>query len=285
MIPSAMDNYGTDYCSILVIPTLPPTVIIAENSGRLHQSILMESEDDNEKSFNDIDTSLQIDPSESILNVMEVVELELGIQDSKVQNNCPIYLKRDLINECRYYAYHNTGLHAITVNFIKELQQYVDFNEETCEKIPSLGSDSRCEYIVCTKALENSNFNPVIGLTFLQSPSGLLLLLASGQLVSLDLITNSSMLRDIDTNTNQRDKFLQESPLKKILKESFEVHIRNILKSGPSQPILKLDKQREPTPIESLEVLTQTTQMLREQYFTKHDKVKQELQKRVSQNI
>lgn len=69
--------------------------------------------------------------------------------------------------------------------------------------------------------------------------------------------------------------------MKKIFKDSFENHIRTILKSDVSQPILKLDKSVEPKPQEALEVLMQAMQVLREQNFTKHDKARQEIQKRV----
>lgn len=44
MYPPTQDNYGNDSCSILVLPTNPATVIIAEPSGKLFHSILLESE-------------------------------------------------------------------------------------------------------------------------------------------------------------------------------------------------------------------------------------------------
>lgn len=66
-----------------------------------------------------------------------------------------------------------------------------------------------------------------------------------------------------------------------MFQESFELHIKNILKTGLSQPILKLDKSSEPTPQESMELLMHATQTLRDQYFNKHDKARQEIQKRI----
>lgn len=41
--PQKQDNYGDDSCSILLIPTLPPTVVVADNLGKLHHSLLVES--------------------------------------------------------------------------------------------------------------------------------------------------------------------------------------------------------------------------------------------------
>lgn len=31
-----------------------------------------------------------------------------------------------MVNESRYFAYHNTGLHAVSVEFIQQLQRFVD---------------------------------------------------------------------------------------------------------------------------------------------------------------
>lgn len=86
------------------------------------------------------------------IHVMETVELELGLpRESNSTDNyiCPIFLKRwykhfksinhirikevsfyfylirDFINEFRYFAYHDTGLHVITINFIAELQRFL----------------------------------------------------------------------------------------------------------------------------------------------------------------
>ena len=44
MTPSTVNNYGLDSCSILVIPSLPPTLIIAETNGKLHHALFLEAE-------------------------------------------------------------------------------------------------------------------------------------------------------------------------------------------------------------------------------------------------
>lgn len=144
-----------------------------------------------------------------------------------------------------------------------------------------LSTSSRAEYLICTKVFDANKLNPVLGFTLSQSPSGLIVLLSSGQVVTLDLITDPSLIRGwhIPSNTKQRQDL--DSPMKKIFKDSFENHIRTILKSNVSQPILKLDKSIEPKSQESFELLLQATQVLREQHFTKHDKARQEIQKRV----
>lgn len=147
-----------------------------------------------------------------------------------------------------------------------------------------LRKPSHAEYIVCTKTFDNCKINPVFGFTLLQSPAGLVVVLSSGQIVSLHVITNPTILRhigkglDVDTTNSLQTG----SPtLKKIFSESFETQIKNILASGASQPILKSHDAKDVSPKEILELLIYATKTLHEQYITKHDKVKQEIEKRV----
>lgn len=287
MYPSTTDNYGSDSCSLLVLPSNPPTIVIAEACGKLYHMILVESDDlepeNNEVSVSEIDSSLKIDPSEWAVHVLETVELELGLPgpNKSKTSYCPIFLKADINNEMRYFAYHSTGLHAISVDFIRELEDFFDDSVENPDK-PSLQTPSYVEYIVCTKALANSKANPVLGFTLFQSPSGLLLLLASGQVVSLDVITNPAHLRHLIKNSGQKSLKTAsgDSATKHIFSESFESDIKKILSTGVSQPILKLGQSKDITPKECLELLLHATQMLREQHISKHDRVRQELEKR-----
>ncbi|EAT41920.1 AAEL006488-PA, partial [Aedes aegypti] len=283
ILPQVEDNYGLDSCSLVVIPSLPPTIIIAESSGKTHHALLLEEEFPFHRSFSELDSSLVIYPSEWYLQVLETVELELGLTgvDETKSYSCPIHLKRDPLNESRYFAYHNAGLHAITLDFTRQLMQFVENEEDTTDRYPLFTSQSRAEYVVCTKALQNMSSNAVLGFALLQSPSGFLLQLASGQVVTLDLISDHHLIRDWKVKSGSKSLTGTESPLKKLLKDPFQDRIQSILKSGTTQPILKLDKTSEPTPQESFELLTQATRMLREHYFVKHEKARQEIERRV----
>lgn len=283
ILPQVEDNYGLDSCSLVVIPSLPPTIIIAESSGKTHHALLLEEEFPSHRSFSELDSSLVIYPSEWYLQVLETVELELGLTgvDETKSYSCPIHLKRDPLNESRYFAYHNAGLHAITLDFTRQLMQFVENEEDTTDRYPLFTSQSRAEYVVCTKALQNMSSNAVLGFALLQSPSGFLLQLASGQVVTLDLISDHHLIRDWKVKSGSKSVTGTESPLKKLLKDPFQDRIQSILKSGTTQPILKLDKTSEPTPQESFELLTQATRMLREHYFVKHEKARQEIERRV----
>uniref|UniRef100_A0A182MK59 Nucleoporin Nup88 n=1 Tax=Anopheles culicifacies TaxID=139723 RepID=A0A182MK59_9DIPT len=287
--PQVDDNYGLDSCSLIVIPTLPPTVIIAESTGKTHHALFLEESCPLERSLTSelADSHLTMHPCEWYLHVLETVELELGlpsVEETKEAKSysCPLHLKRDPLNDARYFAYHNAGLHAVTLDFTRPLHDFVqqEGDEDMIEKYPLFNSHSRAEYVVCTKALQNANTNAVLGFTLLQSPSGLVLFLASGQVVSLDLITDHSLIRKWPLAGSNKKTNNGESPIKNMLKDSFQKRIHTILKSGLTQPILKLDQTTEPTPQEAFELLTQATRMLRENYFVRHDKARQEIEKR-----
>lgn len=49
--PSTVDNYGLDSCSLLVIPSLPPALVIAESNGKLHHALFLEAENAEDVSY------------------------------------------------------------------------------------------------------------------------------------------------------------------------------------------------------------------------------------------
>lgn len=105
---------------------------------------------------------------------------------------------------------------------------------------------------MCTTAFNTDKINPILGFTLLQSPSGLLLILGSGQIISLNLIIDNLFIPAFETQAQNNG--IEEYPAKKLLKGSFDQHIKNILKSDISQPILKLDKSNPPTSRQAYEV-------------------------------
>lgn len=280
MLPSSFDNYGVDSCSILIIPSLPPTVVIAENSGNLFHGLLMDTDSSENNSFNAIDSNLNIYPSEYTIHILEKIVLELGLHESSKSKeySCPVFLKRDLLNEFRYFAYHNTGLHSVVVDLLTELQQFID-KELDQKSVPLLSAPSRAEYLVCTKGLDSNNVNAVLGFTVLQMPPGFVLLLSSGQIVSMHLMTDPRLLDCFDVKAKG---FKTTVDSRAANQTSFDTQIRTMLKTGVNQPILKLDKSNEPTPKESYELLRHATQTLKDQYFKKHDDVSKEIRKRVN---
>lgn len=272
MIPSQKDNYGDDSCSLLVIPTLPTTLVIAENSGLLHHMIMIDAPAE-DQSFDVTKTILNNDWD---LYVVESIELELGLSEEKKKecSAAPVILKRDPINETRYFCYHDTGLHGVTIGFVQQLQSYVN---DDSESEPNLNVRSRAEYILSTKAFNSSKVNAIVGVGLLQSPSGIFAILSSGQVVSLNTMKLSlSVLPEI--NAAASDVNGQKFADKKI---AFDQHIRALLTSGVTQPILKLDKSKPPTSQQAFELLMNSIQVMRDNQFKRHDQVRQDIAKRM----
>lgn len=287
--PATADNYGCDYCAVLVLPSQPPTVVMAETNGNLHHGLLLEATDEETgggDGWGADDSGLSA--AEWSVHVLETVQLELGLSGAgeTSSNSCPVFLKRDVCNEARYFAYHETGLHACTVEYIAELAYFADDrNDGQTPAGDLLSRASHAEYVICTQALPSARPNAVLGFALLTAPAGMLVFLASGQVVSLNLIADSSTLRDLlgaaarrTENDGSRGK--QQPPT---APPSFELHIKSLLQSTVTQPLLQLGRSAstEPSAKETLELLMHATNLLREQYFAKHDRCRQELEKRV----
>lgn len=269
MMPSKKDNYGDDSCSLLVIPTLPPTLVIAENRGMLHHIVMIETKDD-ETSLNDSKSILSFDYD---LFVLESIELELGLKedDQKESSASPVLLKRDPVNEQRYFCYHETGLHGINIGFLPQIQSYIE-NDESDEV--RLNIKSKAEYILSTKATSSSKVNAVLGFGVLQSPSGIFTILSSGQVVSLNTMKIvGNQIPDINSSP---PKIKSKEIDRRI---PFDQHIRAILSGGVSQPLLNLDKSKPPTPQQAFEILMNSMQVMRDQY-KRHDQVRFEISKK-----
>lgn len=113
-------------------------------------------------------------------------------------------------------------------------------SDDSAEIESILNKTAHAEYLVCTKALDSAKPNTVIGFALLQSPPGLVLLLSSGQVVTLNIITNPSFLRVKRPNDEGKTKENAESTISsKMFAGSFVESVREILASGTAQPILK----------------------------------------------
>lgn len=148
LYPSAKDNYGLDSCAILALQSNPTTLVIAEPSGRLYHMILVDAEPELNSSENFDETGLKFEPCEWIVNVVEVIELETGLKahESRVDEDNLILLKADPNNESRYFAYHNAGLHAISIEFLPALQRYFEENGMYFPQVANLFDFVCCEF-------------------------------------------------------------------------------------------------------------------------------------------
>lgn len=153
--------------------------------------------------------------------------------------------------------------------------------------ITTLSIPSHAEYIVCTKIDTGDNVNAVLGFVLLQMPSCIVLLLGSGQVITLKLVIDAKLLEDPQAQMKdnaalqQRNDDLSQSQLCQVLGPSFVDHIKNMLKRTVTQPILSLDKTNNPSPQDCYELLTQAVEVLRTQYLKRHEMVKAEFAKRI----
>ena len=116
----------------------------------------------------------------------------------------------------------------------------------------------------------------------MQIPSLIVLLLGSGQVISLKLVIDPKLLAQPkgESLTLKADD-TQQTQLSKILGPSFIDHIKTILKRTVTQPILSLDKSSNPSPQECYELLTQAVEVLRTQYLKRHELVRTEFARRI----
>lgn len=275
VLPAKKDNYGVDSCSLIAITSsTPTTLVIAESTGRLHHCLISEvTEEDEVGESGDTHWSIY---------VIETIELELGmtIDPKERQYVCPVFMKRDPTNDSRYFAYHNAGLHAVTLKFTSALTAFLEESDELSSGTLELNEATQAEYLVCTKMSGVEKANVVLGFAFLQSPPVMMLYLNSGQVVSLDLINNTGVLdqylgkRDTLSGGNKGGLNVSSSLANRTISESRQ---RAAL---VTQPILNLDKSTKLGPIQNIGVLQQVISTFKENYFSRLRTLQDQLERR-----
>ncbi|PSN47010.1 Nuclear pore complex protein Nup88, partial [Blattella germanica] len=266
MYPPADDNYGVDACSILCLQSVPPV-----------------------SSWSQYGSTYSLHTPDIALYVFESVELELGLSldDDDDTYTCPIHLHHDIATSSRYFCTHDTGVHVMSLPFIVHLEEFAKAHDGLLPDSPPLellNQSSSAEYQICTRTSSSSPLSPIMGLAITGTPPVLIVLLSTGEVVSLNLptvpvpLSLSAPLLNGSASENKEESY---SPLKVLLKEPFDVHIKKFLKHNTSQPILKLGPNADPSPQECLELVSRTTQLFREEYFQRHDRVKEEIERRV----
>lgn len=197
------------------------------------------------------------------------------MSDDDPSYTCPILLHKDPLSRWKYYTTHNTGIHAVSASFVRRLE---DFFEMSSSKNISLDQPSTVEYLVCTRT-NATPVLPVLGFAIVSSTNVIVAVLANGDVVSLPLkitevvVDNGTLIEETVTD--------EPTPIKKLLREPFDVHIKNLLKRNLNQPLMKLDKNVNLSPRESLDLISRTTKVFRQEYFTKFQLVKDEIEQRV----
>ncbi|CAG9814830.1 unnamed protein product [Phaedon cochleariae] len=280
---SSLENNGqNEACSLVCLNTVPQIMCIAQSNGTLCHSIILDIEEDEINKMKENAKFISHIPTKELC-VFETIELELGLMtneddlDSKYK--CPIFLKKDESKPGKYYATHSAGVHSVAISCVKELQHFVDSQEDPTSDI--FINPSRAEYMVCTKTVSSQKVNPVIGFALYYEPPAIITLLSDGNLVTLGVMYTSDMPKIEDLTVHEDDDIAIHSPLRKMLQEPFDQYIQKILKKTSTQPILKLASTGKTNQEQCYELLQRAAQVLREEYFKNHAKAREELEKRV----
>ncbi|CAH1987725.1 unnamed protein product [Acanthoscelides obtectus] len=274
---SLFEAKENEACSLICLNTNPQIICIALSSGTICHGVILKIDEELQEQLKTSAQSLNKVPSKEIMS-FETVELELGLKTSDEDieikpHKFPIFLYRDECKPGRYFATHSAGVHMVTINCVDGLQAFASSESDDVDPPPDLLEEpSKAEYLVCTKTASLEKVNPVIGFSIYYKPASIMVLLADGSFITLELLY-TPILPAMGDGSN--------SSLKELLKEPFDQYIQNILKKASSQPVLKLPAGGEQNLEQSYEILKRTAKVFREEYLKQHTKAREELEKRV----
>ncbi|KAB7495709.1 Nuclear pore complex protein Nup88 [Armadillidium nasatum] len=268
-LPSSFDNYGIDFCSLLVLPSSPIVLVIANTNGLLHHCIVMDAPRvDESDQIEDITVSiseLKLEPSSIYLHVYESIQIKRSSQNWSM-----IYLLPDPSTPARYLISHNEGLHCVCLPFVERLLPD-DIN------FPEYDLECQVEYLLSTRSTSTDKPCFLVGCCATLSGK-IFIILNSGDIQSFSL---PSVLTPKLPFFSLQSLEEENAPSSKIYKESFEDFILSILRRTKCQPLL-ISRQdaAESEPEEYLNVFNMTTANLRENYIKPQIKAREEIKRR-----
>ncbi|XP_050434553.1 nuclear pore complex protein Nup88 [Adelges cooleyi] len=284
MYPPADDNYSEDACSILVLDTVPPSVIIASSFGELYNCLLLPVAQNKDDEYTSSDKQLEYS-----LHIIETIELELGLDvtanDDEYDSSTVLQLKKDTSVSSRYWCLHNTGVHSVTVPLDELLDEFS--KTDTDDKhlgSPDLHGQSFVEYYICT-GLMNGETKPVKGFAVVNFPTDLLVtLLSSGEIVTQsipDYTHNKSSIANLYMTENETALEDQIDLVDNNDQNNFSSFISSILQrgGGSKNTLLKLGPKLAPHIVMQMVLQAMTT--MREDTLKKHKTVSEEIERRV----
>ncbi|XP_022109668.1 nuclear pore complex protein Nup88-like isoform X2 [Acanthaster planci] len=295
MHPPAEDNYGLDACSILCLHTSPIVLVVATSGGILHHCIVLTGDDEDDNDNHSV-TSASISDIGSVrgksdfaLYVYESVELSLTVlsKDYPEDTAYPILLHKDPSSPCQYYCSHSAGVHCVTLSWLQKLTHYCSSEYEGNEEgsvMDVVNQDESCTvaHMICTKPSESCPPAPILGLTVVADH-------LLGQALLCRTSTNDCIVTPLKNDEmpppppllSEEDTHESESSLKQLSSEPFQNRIRKILLRNVSNPILKGSSKTSLSPEESFDLVCSATKVLREEYISKQDLARDDIEKRV----
>ncbi|XP_040572808.1 nuclear pore complex protein Nup88 [Lepeophtheirus salmonis] len=281
-----------DFCRILCLHPMissPPIIVLATLGGTLYHCLILHEESDDEASSQISEWSASVINAEDAcfsLHVFESIELELGLmfKSEKLEQrkpfDYPIALHPDPTTPGRYFCSHGAGVHCVEVPMIFQLVKMAmnPEEEDVPSGLPTLNGDCIVEHLLCTRMDSNCPPSPVLGVTVTYPPTQLMCLLSNFTIEVLSL-TSPQIQSPIPLYANQS---CENSPVKKKTnKEPFDERMKMLLQKSSSHPLIKSAKGTDLSPKECLEILTRSTQVLREEYLGRLKLVRTEIGIRV----
>ncbi|XP_060532815.1 nuclear pore complex protein Nup88 [Cylas formicarius] len=279
----SLPDLDEDACAMICLNATPQIFCFASSTGTLVHAILLDLEEADIFEESRVQgKAIVTEAADKELLVFETVVLELGLatslDDDYEKYKCPIHLHKDESKVSRFFATHSAGVHSVNLSCVGELHSFVFGPEDAEPSADIFAQSSFSEYMVCTKTVNSTKSNPVIGFALYYEPTSVITLLADGSVVTLAILAAPLMPKDEIAPGNVVEA---TSPLKKMLNEPFDQYIQKVLKKSSSQPVLKLPAATENTPEECYELLQRASQVFREQLFKQHSKAREEMEKRI----
>ncbi|XP_059053230.1 nucleoporin 88 [Achroia grisella] len=297
MYPPADDNYGSESCSITALGggDSPPLVVVATCSAALYHCLLLPNPSDKE------------DGDSHALYVVEAVELNilLNPDDVNMQYSYPVHLYPCTNNT--YACMHAGGVHTVTLPLLAHLRDYALATEDDSETVLSAicSKSSTARHLVCTSAVSgagdasgtsgvsgtsgasglsgssdiseaNARFRPPVALALTPPPLPALLILCDDAVLLTRTLEPYDLEEQLYKEMQLKNPALDQDDISTILKErqkvSFTAIMQEILARQVSQPLLHAAAGQEPSPQETLQLLSQALVRLRGEYMCRQQR-------------
>ena len=254
MLPQAEDNYGSDACSLIVLDSSPPLLVIACPTGTIYHCF----------AFPD---KVGILPKQN-LYVYEAIELSKDLIENPDESYTPhpIRLFKDPTSEIRYFCVHENGVHTVVLPILETVQSDPEIIEE---------KESFSEFLICTRTSTPTEVHDRYDGSSsgsdhedtLCTPQGLAVEIRQASIVLLVLMPNYEMIvhrispattlinrkrfprrvldASRDSSTAGGDHDISTLSQVDASRADFEDQIQQIMKRKTSIPMLKLSEDLE----------------------------------------
>eukprot|EP00054_Salpingoeca_dolichothecata_P015799 m.91585 g.91585 ORF g.91585 m.91585 type:complete len:716 (-) comp21662_c0_seq6:110-2257(-) len=287
MYPPDADNHGCNGCSLLVLPTVPTVLAIADAEGTVFVCVVlftMKPSWQSEDNANE-DTEPQLKDDARML-VLERIDLSF-FQDSWL-----ISLRMDPLDVSKFFIYHVKGVHCVRLCWLDALTEHFLAEEE--DEAPPFDVDSMPPDVrqllstVPVGSTSDIQACPVVGLVALASPSlGYVAVVLNAEM-SVQVLPLNALPTQLK-NATATSALVKESlplpapsTLRKTNKASdgdLVADIENIFNRSTPHPVLNSSQGSTLDVVQSYNYITTIVQDLRENHMLDIAKARVEIEK------